>query len=171
MHIFQLHFLIGGDGPKRSMLEEITEKNQLSDRVTFLGELKHSEVRWPATYNHGIFHIPGYHLVNYDESSISRVFPQLIFKYHTITRCYKMPNLSCQAVTNVIFTKCATRVIFLTRSAYWCGLGPRCAGAGRYLHQLLADRGFLHRHSGGSLLRVSGRYCHEIMLVGIQSDK
>ncbi|XP_037091528.1 N-acetylglucosaminyl-phosphatidylinositol biosynthetic protein-like isoform X2 [Pollicipes pollicipes] len=41
----QMHFLIGGDGPKRSMLEETTEKHHLADRVTFLGELKHSDVR------------------------------------------------------------------------------------------------------------------------------
>ncbi|XP_060603415.1 phosphatidylinositol N-acetylglucosaminyltransferase subunit A-like [Ruditapes philippinarum] len=40
-----VNFIIGGDGPKRTLLEEIRENNQLQDRVTFLGPLKHSEVR------------------------------------------------------------------------------------------------------------------------------
>ncbi|XP_045162408.2 phosphatidylinositol N-acetylglucosaminyltransferase subunit A-like [Mercenaria mercenaria] len=40
-----VQFIIGGDGPKRILLEEIRENNQLQDRVTFLGPLKHSQVR------------------------------------------------------------------------------------------------------------------------------
>ena len=36
---------IGGDGPKRILLEEVREKHQLHERVQFLGELKHKDVR------------------------------------------------------------------------------------------------------------------------------
>lgn len=39
-----VNFLIGGDGPKRSLLEEIREKNNMQDRVTLLGPLEHSKV-------------------------------------------------------------------------------------------------------------------------------
>lgn len=35
----------GGDGPKRVLLEEVRERHQLHDRVTFLGPLPHDEVR------------------------------------------------------------------------------------------------------------------------------
>nr|KAG5685687.1 hypothetical protein BaRGS_027197 [Batillaria attramentaria] len=38
-------FLIGGDGPKRVLLEEVREQHELHDRVTFIGSLNHSEVR------------------------------------------------------------------------------------------------------------------------------
>jgi phosphatidylinositol glycan class A protein len=40
-----LHFIIGGDGPKRVVLEEVREKYQLHDRVSLLGGLQHSQVR------------------------------------------------------------------------------------------------------------------------------
>ncbi|XP_052761075.1 phosphatidylinositol N-acetylglucosaminyltransferase subunit A-like [Mya arenaria] len=40
-----VQFIIGGDGPKRIVLEEVREKHQLQDRVTFLGALEHSQVR------------------------------------------------------------------------------------------------------------------------------
>lgn len=39
-----VNFLIGGDGPKRSLLEEIRERNNMQDRVTLLGPLEHSKV-------------------------------------------------------------------------------------------------------------------------------
>lgn len=39
-----VHFIIGGDGPKRSLLEEIREKKNLQNRVTLLGPLEHSKV-------------------------------------------------------------------------------------------------------------------------------
>ena len=39
-----VNFLIGGDGPKRGLLEELRERG-LQDRVILLGALKHSEVR------------------------------------------------------------------------------------------------------------------------------
>lgn len=45
-----VHFLIGGDGPKRSLLEEIREKANMQDRVTLLGPLEHSQVRTTAIY-------------------------------------------------------------------------------------------------------------------------
>ncbi|XP_013404356.1 N-acetylglucosaminyl-phosphatidylinositol biosynthetic protein-like [Lingula anatina] len=38
-------FLIGGDGPKRIVLEEIREQFQLHDRVTLLGAIEHNKVR------------------------------------------------------------------------------------------------------------------------------
>jgi len=40
-----VHFIIGGDGPKRVNLEEMREKHQLHDRVELLGSVKHSNVR------------------------------------------------------------------------------------------------------------------------------
>ncbi|XP_066542821.1 phosphatidylinositol N-acetylglucosaminyltransferase subunit A [Hoplias malabaricus] len=38
-------FLIGGEGPKRIVLEEVREKYQLHDRVRLLGALDHKDVR------------------------------------------------------------------------------------------------------------------------------
>lgn len=40
-----LHFIIGGDGPKRLLLEEMREKNQLHDRIEMLGAVPHARVR------------------------------------------------------------------------------------------------------------------------------
>eukprot|EP00794_Sanderia_malayensis_P007115 gene7115-7919_t len=40
-----VNIIIGGDGPKRILIEEIREKFCLQDRVEMLGNLKHSEVR------------------------------------------------------------------------------------------------------------------------------
>nr|XP_014352204.1 PREDICTED: phosphatidylinositol N-acetylglucosaminyltransferase subunit A isoform X2 [Latimeria chalumnae] len=40
-----LHFLVGGEGPKRLVLEEVREKYQLHDRVRLLGALEHNDVR------------------------------------------------------------------------------------------------------------------------------
>lgn len=40
-----VNFLIGGDGPKRWLIEEIREKNFLQHRVTLLGSLEHSQVK------------------------------------------------------------------------------------------------------------------------------
>ncbi|XP_053295486.1 phosphatidylinositol N-acetylglucosaminyltransferase subunit A isoform X1 [Pleuronectes platessa] len=39
-----LHFLVGGEGPKRIVLEEVREKYQLHDRVRLLGALEHKDV-------------------------------------------------------------------------------------------------------------------------------
>ncbi|XP_074823351.1 phosphatidylinositol N-acetylglucosaminyltransferase subunit A isoform X1 [Natator depressus] len=40
-----LHFLVGGEGPKRIVLEEVRERYQLHDRVRLLGALEHQDVR------------------------------------------------------------------------------------------------------------------------------
>ncbi|XP_028409015.1 N-acetylglucosaminyl-phosphatidylinositol biosynthetic protein-like isoform X2 [Dendronephthya gigantea] len=40
-----VQFLIGGEGPKRIILEEVREQHQLHDRVQLLGSLKHEHVR------------------------------------------------------------------------------------------------------------------------------
>ena len=40
-----IRFLIGGDGPKRIVIEEVVERHQLQDRVTLLGAIKHDDVR------------------------------------------------------------------------------------------------------------------------------
>eukprot|EP01126_Amoeba_proteus_P004469 TRINITY_DN11490_c0_g2_i1.p1 TRINITY_DN11490_c0_g2~~TRINITY_DN11490_c0_g2_i1.p1 ORF type:complete len:346 (-),score=71.77 TRINITY_DN11490_c0_g2_i1:30-1067(-) len=40
-----VHWIIGGDGPKRVDLEEVREKHQLHDRVEMLGSVPHSECR------------------------------------------------------------------------------------------------------------------------------
>uniref|UniRef100_A0A0B7A566 Glycosyl transferase family 1 domain-containing protein n=1 Tax=Arion vulgaris TaxID=1028688 RepID=A0A0B7A566_9EUPU len=41
----QVQFIIGGDGPKRILLEEVRERCQLLDRVQMLGSLQHSKIR------------------------------------------------------------------------------------------------------------------------------
>lgn len=38
-------FLIGGDGPKRVLLEEVREKRNIQERITLLGGLEHADVR------------------------------------------------------------------------------------------------------------------------------
>ncbi|XP_004635126.1 phosphatidylinositol N-acetylglucosaminyltransferase subunit A isoform X1 [Octodon degus] len=40
-----LNFIIGGEGPKRIILEEVRERYQLHDRVRLLGALEHKDVR------------------------------------------------------------------------------------------------------------------------------
>ncbi|KAA0169716.1 hypothetical protein FNF27_06897 [Cafeteria roenbergensis] len=40
-----VRFIIGGDGPKRLLLEEMRERHQLQDRVELLGAVQHSGVR------------------------------------------------------------------------------------------------------------------------------
>lgn len=40
-----IRFIIGGDGPKRTLLEEVREKHNIQDRVTLLGALEHSRVK------------------------------------------------------------------------------------------------------------------------------
>ena len=42
---FSVDFLVGGDGPKRILFEEMIEQHHLQHRVTMLGELRHSDVR------------------------------------------------------------------------------------------------------------------------------
>lgn len=45
-----VHWIIGGDGPKRVDLEEVREKHQLHDRIEMLGSVPHSEVRNVSEY-------------------------------------------------------------------------------------------------------------------------
>jgi phosphatidylinositol glycan class A protein len=47
-----VNFIIAGDGPKRELLEEIREKNNMQDRIQMLGALEHSEVRDVLTRGH-----------------------------------------------------------------------------------------------------------------------
>ncbi|NWH62320.1 PIGA acetylglucosaminyltransferase, partial [Geococcyx californianus] len=48
----ELHFLVGGEGPKRIILEEVRERYQLHDRVRLLGALEHQEVRSVLVQGH-----------------------------------------------------------------------------------------------------------------------
>lgn len=49
---YQVNFLIGGDGPKRWLLEEVRNKKGLRDRVTLLGGLEHSQVQGVLNQGH-----------------------------------------------------------------------------------------------------------------------
>ncbi|KAJ7314883.1 hypothetical protein OS493_039015, partial [Desmophyllum pertusum] len=40
-----IQFIIGGDGPKRALLEDVCEQCKLQDRVQLLGKLEHENVR------------------------------------------------------------------------------------------------------------------------------
>lgn len=44
-----LHFIVGGDGPKRQLLEELRENKGLG-RITLLGALEHSQVTIKMAY-------------------------------------------------------------------------------------------------------------------------
>lgn len=48
----QVHFLIGGDGPKRIVLEQVREKESLHERVSLLGALDQSEVHQTLLRGH-----------------------------------------------------------------------------------------------------------------------
>jgi phosphatidylinositol N-acetylglucosaminyltransferase subunit A len=50
--IDHVNFIIGGDGPKLLLLEEMREHYQLHDRVELLGAVPHSEVRSVLTRGH-----------------------------------------------------------------------------------------------------------------------
>ena len=41
----EAYFIIAGDGPKRKVLDYTVEKNNLKNRVEFLGSVSHKEVR------------------------------------------------------------------------------------------------------------------------------
>ncbi|RZF40368.1 hypothetical protein LSTR_LSTR008798 [Laodelphax striatellus] len=47
-----IEFVIGGDGPKRTLLEETCERHGLTSRVEILGSLAHSQVRNVLTRGH-----------------------------------------------------------------------------------------------------------------------
>lgn len=47
-----VHFVIGGDGPKKLLLEEMRERHQLHDRVELLGAVAHKNVRDVLTRGH-----------------------------------------------------------------------------------------------------------------------
>ncbi|XP_035742605.1 N-acetylglucosaminyl-phosphatidylinositol biosynthetic protein-like isoform X1 [Vespa mandarinia] len=47
-----VNFLIGGDGPKRWLIEEIRERNLLQHRVTLLGSLEHAQVKHVLNKGH-----------------------------------------------------------------------------------------------------------------------
>lgn len=53
-HFPNVHFIIGGDGPKRSLLEEVREKSNMQDRVTLLGPLEHAKVRENSTQHDSV---------------------------------------------------------------------------------------------------------------------
>ncbi len=40
-----IYFIVGGDGPKRLLLEEMREKYELRDRIEMLGLVEHADVR------------------------------------------------------------------------------------------------------------------------------
>ena len=40
----KVHFVVGGDGPKRLALEEMRERHQLHERVELLGAVHSTEV-------------------------------------------------------------------------------------------------------------------------------
>lgn len=47
-----VNFIIAGDGPKRELLEEIREKNNMQDRIQMMGPLEHSDVRDVLSHGH-----------------------------------------------------------------------------------------------------------------------
>jgi phosphatidylinositol N-acetylglucosaminyltransferase subunit A len=51
-HRRNINFIIAGDGPKRELLEEIREKNNMQDQIQMLGALEHSDVRDVLTCGH-----------------------------------------------------------------------------------------------------------------------
>lgn len=50
--VTNVHFIIGGDGPKKLLLEEMRERYQLHDRVELLGAVPHHQARAVLTRGH-----------------------------------------------------------------------------------------------------------------------
>lgn len=44
LSIAKVQFIIGGDGPKRELLEDVRTNLNISEQVTLLGSLEHSQV-------------------------------------------------------------------------------------------------------------------------------
>lgn len=51
-NIPHVNFIIVGDGPKRELIEEVREKNNMQDRIQMLGALEHADVRDVLTRGH-----------------------------------------------------------------------------------------------------------------------
>lgn len=65
------HFIIGGDGPKKLLIEEMKERNLLHDRVELLGEVPHGRVRDVRPYTCTAFNIHNYlHIFNMQHNNI-----------------------------------------------------------------------------------------------------
>ena len=47
-----VRFIIGGDGPKRTLLEDMINSSNLSDKIILLGSVQHSEVRKVMVLGH-----------------------------------------------------------------------------------------------------------------------
>ena len=50
-----IYFIIGGDGPKKLLLEEMRERHQLHDRVELLGSVPQDQVRDVSTFTAFLF--------------------------------------------------------------------------------------------------------------------
>lgn len=61
-----VYFIIGGDGPKKLLLEEMRERHQLHDRVELLGSVQQDQVRDVSYFNHYsiLFYTFTYLLIN-----------------------------------------------------------------------------------------------------------
>lgn len=43
-NMHNVNFIIAGDGPKRTLLEEVRERRNMQNRITLLGAMDHSKV-------------------------------------------------------------------------------------------------------------------------------
>ncbi|XP_036815450.1 phosphatidylinositol N-acetylglucosaminyltransferase subunit A isoform X1 [Oncorhynchus mykiss] len=107
-----VHFLIGGEGPKRIVLEEVREKYQLHDRVHLLGALEHKDVRGVLVQGHIFLNTSlteafcmaivegascGLQVVSTRVGGIPEVLPE-----HLITLCEPTVHSLCAGLESVI---------------------------------------------------------------------
>ncbi|XP_023837497.1 phosphatidylinositol N-acetylglucosaminyltransferase subunit A [Salvelinus sp. IW2-2015] len=115
-----LHFLIGGEGPKRIVLEEVREKYQLHDRVHLLGALEHKDVRGVLVQGHIFLNTSlteafcmaivegascGLQVVSTRVGGIPEVLPE-----HLITLCEPTVHSLCAGLESVIARQLSGRV-------------------------------------------------------------
>ncbi|XP_011687405.1 PREDICTED: N-acetylglucosaminyl-phosphatidylinositol biosynthetic protein isoform X2 [Wasmannia auropunctata] len=93
-----VQFLIGGDGPKRWLIEEVRERNLLQHRVTLLGSLEHSQVSLQvvSTKVGGIPEVLPPDLIYLVEPTV----PALIEGLETAITDYKRGNVGCPFETH-----------------------------------------------------------------------
>ncbi|XP_020317354.1 phosphatidylinositol N-acetylglucosaminyltransferase subunit A [Oncorhynchus kisutch] len=115
-----VHFLIGGEGPKRIVLEEVREKYQLHDRVHLLGALEHKDVRGVLVQGHIFLNTSlteafcmaivegascGLQVVSTRVGGIPEVLPE-----HLITLCEPTVHSLCAGLESVIARQLSGRV-------------------------------------------------------------